>query len=78
MIIEKMGRGVTIYEGKRGFGKRGENLNKTDIIYSVITRLELNKLKTEIQKIDPNTFIVMSSVKDLKGGVIKKRHFKEN
>lgn len=77
MIIEKMGRGVTIYEGKRGFGKRGENLNRTDIIYSVITRLEINKLQTEIEKIDPNAFIVMNSVKDLKGGMIKKRQFKE-
>jgi len=77
MIIEIMGRGVTIYDGKRGFGKRGENLNKTDIIYSVITRLELTKLQTEIQKIDPNAFIVMNSVKDLIGGMIKKRPFKE-
>ncbi len=76
MIIEEMGRGVTIYYGKRGFGKRGENLNKTDIIYSVITRLELAKFQTEIQKIDPNAFIVMNSVKDLKGGMIKKRVFK--
>lgn len=77
MIIEKMGRGVTIYEGKRGFGKRGES-NKTEIIYSVITRLELSRLQTEVQKIDPKVFIVMNSVKDLKGGVIKKRKFKEN
>lgn len=77
MIIEKLGRGVTIYDGKRGFGKRGDNLNKTDIIYSVITRLELTKFQTETQKIDPNAFIVMNSVKDLKGGMIKKRIFKE-
>ena len=77
MIIEEMGRGVTIYKGKRGFGKRGENLSQVDIIYSVITRLEINKLQTEIEKIDPNAFIVMNSVKDLKGGMIKKRQFKE-
>ena len=77
MITEKLGRGVTMYSGKRGFGKRGENLDKTDILYSVVTRLEINKLKTEIQKIDPNAFIVMNSVKDLKGGMIKKRRFKE-
>jgi uncharacterized membrane-anchored protein YitT (DUF2179 family) len=77
MIIEEMGRGVTIYNGKRGFGKRGENLNETDIIYSVITRLEIAKLQKEMDKIDANAFIVMNSVKDLKGGMIKKRHFKE-
>ena len=72
MIIEEMGRGVTVYNGKRGFGKRGEN-QQLDILYTVITRLELNKLNTEIQKIDPNAFVVMSSVKDTKGGMIKKR-----
>lgn len=73
MIIEKLGRGVTIYKGERGFGKRGENVNKVNIIYSVITRLEIAKLKTEIDKIDPNAFIVMSVIKDTKGGMIKKR-----
>lgn len=76
MIIKIMGRGVTIYNGKRGFGKKGEILNPTDIIYTVITRLEIAKLQTEIDKIDPNAFIVMSSVKDTKGGMIKKRPFK--
>jgi uncharacterized membrane-anchored protein YitT (DUF2179 family) len=77
MIIEKIGRGVTIYNGKRGFGKRGDSLNETDIIYSVITRLEIAKLHKEVEKIDPNAFVVMNSVKDLKGGMIKKRHFNE-
>ncbi len=73
MIINSMGRGVTVYNGKRGFGKSGESSKNIDIIYTVITRLELNKLNTEIEKIDPNAFVVMSSVKDTKGGMIKKR-----
>ena len=72
MIINVMGRGVTLYSGKKGFGKSGETKN-TDIILTVITRLELNKLNTELIKIDPHAFIVMSSVKDTKGGMIKKR-----
>lgn len=76
MIIEKMGRGVTVYEGKRGFGKQGESLKHAEIIYTVITRLEMARLKTEIQLIDPNAFIVMSSVKDTMGGMIKKRRLK--
>jgi uncharacterized membrane-anchored protein YitT (DUF2179 family) len=72
MIIEKMGRGVTVYNGKRGFGKSGET-QEVDIIYTVITRLELNKLKIEIEKIEPAAFVVMNSVKETKGGMIKKR-----
>ena len=72
MIIQKMGRGVTIYSGKQGYGKRGETRD-ADIIYTVITRLELNKLNTEIEKIEPDAFVVMSSIRDTKGGMIKKR-----
>lgn len=75
MIINIMGRGVTVYIGKRGFGKKGETKD-IDIIYTVVTRLELNKLNSEIQKIDPFAFVVMSSVKDTKGGMIKKRPLK--
>jgi uncharacterized membrane-anchored protein YitT (DUF2179 family) len=72
MIITNLGRGVTVYNGKRGYGKTGEAA-EIEIVYTVITRLELNKLNTEIEKIDPNAFVVMSSVKDTKGGMIKKR-----
>lgn len=72
MIINKMGRGVTVYNGKRGYGKLDETKD-VDIIYTVVTRLELNKLTTEIEKIEPAAFVVMNSVKDTKGGMIKKR-----
>jgi uncharacterized membrane-anchored protein YitT (DUF2179 family) len=75
MITEQLGRGVTIYSGKKGYGKRGEN-QEVEIIYTVITRLELNKLNTEIEKIEPNAFVVMNSVKDTRGGMIKKRPLK--
>jgi uncharacterized membrane-anchored protein YitT (DUF2179 family) len=75
MIIDKLGRGVTVYKGKRGFGKHGHT-DEIDIVYTVITRLEVSKLNTEIEKIDPNSFVVMNSIKDTKGGMIKKRAFK--
>ncbi len=75
MIVEKLRRGLTVYKGKRGFGKFGER-NDIDIVYTVITRLELHKLNMEIEKIDPNAFVVMNSVKDTKGGMIKKRVLK--
>ncbi|MGC4099728.1 YitT family protein [Ferruginibacter sp.] len=75
MIVNTIGRGVTVYNGKRGFGKNGESKD-IDIVYTVVTRLELNKLNTEIEKIDPHAFVVMSSVKDTKGGMIKKRPLK--
>jgi len=75
MIVNVMGRGVTIYKGREGFGKSGESKER-DIIYTVITRLELSKLMDEIDRIDEEAFMVMNSVKDTKGGIIKKRPLK--
>ena len=72
MIKDDINWGVTIYEGKNGFGKKGE-MKKIDIVYSVVTRLQLNRLNAEIEKVDPNAFIVISSVRNIKGGMVKKR-----
>ena len=73
MITEDLGRGVTVYKGSRGYGKTGEKKGDVDILYSVITRLEVAKLNSEIEKIDPAAFVIMSSIKDTRGGMIKKR-----
>lgn len=72
MIVEILGHGVTTYNGENGYGKQGE-LTDIKIIYTVVTRLELNKLKAEIEKIDGDAFIVMNSIKDTQGGMVKKR-----
>jgi len=76
MLIEKLRRACTIYAGKGGYGKRGDSYDK-DIIYTVVTRLELAKLHTEIDKIDKNAFTIMGIVKDLKGGMIKRKPMKK-
>jgi len=77
MIIDHMGRGVTTFKGEKGYGKRGHTEGEIKIIYTVITRLEVSKLNAEIEKIDPNAFVIMSSVKDTRGGMIKKRPLKD-
>lgn len=75
MITDELRRGVTVYKGRRGFGTHGHN-KEVDIIYTVVTRLEVSKITAEIEKIDPHAFVVMSSIRDTKGGMIKKRPFK--
>lgn len=72
MIKNELGRGVTIYKGEKGHGKSGDK-EDFKIVFTVITRLEVNKLKFEIEKIDPAAFVVLTKVKDTKGGMIKKR-----
>lgn len=76
MIKNKLNRGLTIYSGKKGYGKRGEKFDSSEIIFTVITRLEISRLKNEVEMIDPNAFIVMQSIKDTHGGMVKKRLLK--
>jgi uncharacterized membrane-anchored protein YitT (DUF2179 family) len=73
MLTEKLGRGATVYAGKRGYGSHGHQRASIDIIFTVTTRLEVTQLKTEIEKIDPQAFVVMHSVRETKGGMVKKR-----
>jgi uncharacterized membrane-anchored protein YitT (DUF2179 family) len=77
MIQNHLGRGLTIYTGRKGFGKSGESNENINIIFTVITRLEVNRLTTEVERIDPNAFIVMQSIKDTRGGMVKKIPLKE-
>jgi uncharacterized membrane-anchored protein YitT (DUF2179 family) len=67
-IIKKVGSGVTIYKGKKGFSD-----SEIDIIYTITTRLETSKLKNEILSVDPYAFIIESPVNHAEGGMVKKR-----
>jgi uncharacterized membrane-anchored protein YitT (DUF2179 family) len=73
VIINRLHHGVTLYKGTSGFGRSGEKRLDYDILYTVITRLEVRNLQAEINKIDPDAVIIHQSVNGIKGGIIKKR-----
>lgn len=70
--ISKRGRGVTVYEGKSGYGKDGHINAPRDIVFTVATRLEIPSIKREILEIDPAAFIVQHSIEDTSGGLVKR------
>lgn len=72
MIANVMGRGLTVYSGRRGY-TRGAGAHEVDILYCVLTRLEVGRFLAEVEKIDPNAFVTMSPVKDVRGGILLKR-----
>src|SRR5579871_5526 len=74
-LVNELGRGITVYKGERGFlpGKF-EIHSEVDIIFTVITRLELRKLKNLVNDVDPNAFVFASTIKEASGGIIKRRH----
>ncbi|MGI4872361.1 MAG: YitT family protein [Janthinobacterium lividum] len=72
-LTERLGRGVTVYAGHRGYGSHGEQPDPIDIVFTVVTRLEVSQVTDEVNQLDPKAFIIMHSVNDAKGGMVKKR-----
>ena len=70
LITEKLGRGITVYKGNRGYGKKGHDL-EMNILFTVVTRLEISRLRTEVEALDPHAFIIMHNIKETRGGMIK-------
>lgn len=70
MLINELKRGVTVYKIEGGFNK---NLTESKAIYCVVTRLEVSKVMAQVEKIDKDAFIIQNSIKDIKGGMVKKR-----
>lgn len=74
-IVNILGKGVTVYKGERGFlpGKFEESAD-CDILFTVITRLELRKLKNVVSALDPNAFVFANTIKDTSGGILNRRN----
>ncbi len=73
MIVERLGRGVTVYTGAGGYGKHGLVEETHKILFCVVTRLEVQKLLTEVERLDARAFVIQAPIADTRGGMIKKR-----
>ena len=70
-LINGFGKGVTIYNGKSGY--LDDSKKDIDILFTFVTRLEVIKIKQSIIQLDPNAVIIEYGLKDVRGGIIKKR-----
>ena len=68
ILLHRLGRGVTILHGEGGYSGEPKK-----VLYSVITRLEVAKLKSIVFENDPNAFVTIHEVHDVLGGRVKKR-----
>ncbi|MES2765699.1 MAG: YitT family protein [Bacteroidota bacterium] len=68
MIYDQMHRGVTVYNGQGGL----TNAHQA-ILFCVVTRLEIPRIKQIIREVDKRAFIVINPVSDASGGVLKKQ-----
>ena len=75
-LVTKLGRGVTVYRGKRTLiGKHAEQdgVSEMEILFTIVTKLEIGKVKKLINDIDEHAFIYYFPISNAKGGVLKRR-----
>ena len=69
-ILADLGRGVTVYKGRGGLS--GED---QEILFCVVTRLEIGKVKGIVRKLDDAAFVTTHALGDVDGGMVKRgRH----
>lgn len=74
LLTRRLGRGVTVYAGKRGYGSRGElPTTDLDIVFTIVTRLEVQQVLDAVRAFDAHAFVFMHPVGDVRGGMVKRR-----
>lgn len=68
-LMARLGRGVTIINGAGGYTRENKQ-----ILYAVITRLEMAKLKAIVDEHDISAFVTINDVHEVMGGRFKKRN----
>lgn len=67
-ITSELGRGVTVYRGRGGMSG-----DEREILYCVVTRLEIGRVNTIIREADERAFVVIQPLADVQGGTVRKR-----
>lgn len=68
VLVEDLEIGITYLYGKGGYS----GIDKT-VIYCVVSRLEMSKLKEVVRRIDPSAFLSVVDVHEVYGTRMKKR-----
>jgi len=66
-ITGDLGRGVTVYKGRGGLTNAEQ-----EILFCVVTRLEIDRVRSIAHGIDKGAFIVSHALADVDGGVVKR------
>ncbi|OOG78474.1 YitT family protein [Flavobacterium sp. A45] len=74
LIVQQFGKGITVIKGERGFLPHAfHEKTDCDIIITVVTRLELLRIKEEVSQLDPHAFMYIQYIKEARGGILRNR-----
>lgn len=74
LLVNDFNKGITVYKGVRGhlpgsFDVRSD----TEIIVTIVTRLEIKQIQEAIISVDPKAFVYIQSIKEASGGILKEK-----
>lgn len=73
-LVNELRRSITVYKGERGYLPGNfNNATDCDILFTVVSRLELRKLKNLVYESDPNAFVFANTISETSGGILKQR-----
>ena len=77
-LVNELGKGITVYKGERGYLPGSFDVKtETEIIVTIVTRLEIKQIQDTLFIIDPKAFVYIQSIKEATGGILKaKAHAK--
>jgi len=72
LMVKDFGKAITVFRGERGYLPNSFDIKyDCDIVMTIVSRLEIHRLKEAIIKIDPNAFFYVQRIKEVKGGLGK-------
>ena len=76
LLMEDLNKSITLYKARGG--KEIIDNTQYEVIYTIVTRLEVNRVIRKVIEIDPKAFIAEHIMGDVHGGVVKKKSFFES
>lgn len=74
LVVNQFNKPITIYKGERGnLPGSYEIKHDCEIIVTVVTRLEVHKVKKAIAEVDPTAFMFIQNIREVDGGVISRK-----
>lgn len=74
IIVNDFNKAISVYKGERGYLPSSFHIHHDcDIVMTIVTRLEIHRMRLAILEEDPNAFIFIQSIKEVTGGIIKQK-----
>ncbi len=72
IIVNDFDKAITVYKGERGYLPGSFEVKQDcDIVMTIVTRIEIHRIKEKIKETDPNAFFYVQRIKEVKGGLGK-------